>query len=155
MIPKDIFYNVVKFTPLISIDLILENSEKKLLLGWRTNSPAKNTWFVPGGRILKDETLDNAFVRISENELGIKFTMNEAEFLGVYEHNYPHENFFEENSFSTHYIVLGFRIKVNTLINLPLGQHKDYKWSTSDEILNDTDVHENVKNYFRKTKGIR
>lgn len=45
------FATVVRSTPLISIDLIVENERGEFLLGKRTNRPAQGFWFVPGGRV--------------------------------------------------------------------------------------------------------
>ncbi len=55
---KDTFTKVIDCTPLISIDLVIENSSSEILLGYRNNRPAKGYWFVPGGRILKDESMN-------------------------------------------------------------------------------------------------
>ena len=43
---------------------------RKILLGKRKNPPAKNFFFVPGGRIFKSELKKHAFKRILKNELG-------------------------------------------------------------------------------------
>ncbi len=69
-----LFKTIVANTPLISIDFIIRNSEGKALLGQRQNRPAQNFWFVPGGRIFKDESFENAFKRISLEELGKEFS---------------------------------------------------------------------------------
>ena len=53
------FENVIKKTPMIAIDLCITD-ENKILLGKRINPPAKNYYFVPGGRIRKSETIKNA-----------------------------------------------------------------------------------------------
>lgn len=47
------FATVVRSTPLISIDLIVENAHGEFLLGKRLNRPAQGYWFVPGGRVQK------------------------------------------------------------------------------------------------------
>ena len=52
------FTTIIKSTPLVSIDLIVRNIEDNVLLGKRTNRPAQGCWFVPGGRVLKDEHFD-------------------------------------------------------------------------------------------------
>ena len=44
---------VIRLAPLVAIDLIIENDYGQVLLGLRTNEPAKGYWFVPGGRIQK------------------------------------------------------------------------------------------------------
>ena len=132
----DDFKQVIKNTPLISIDLIIENPEGEILLGWRNNAPAKGYWFVPGGRILKDEHFEDAFKRIVKTETGTDFSREESDFLGIYEHIYPNENALGDNSFGTHYIVIAYRIKLTeSLENLPNEQHTDYWWASLDDVL--------------------
>ncbi len=139
--------NIVKLTPLISIDLVIENRDNRFLLGYRTNRPAKGTWFVPGGRILKDETLADAFRRLAQVELGSSLEINSAQFLGVYEHFYS-DNFKDTES-TTHYVVLGYKIEITKpLENLPKEQHQDYRWFTKDELCSHEEVHQNTKAYF-------
>ena len=58
------FVDVVRNTPLVSIDLIISDPMGAILMGWRNNEPAKDTWFVPGGRIRKNERIAEAFERI-------------------------------------------------------------------------------------------
>lgn len=145
----DAFMQVVQNAPLISIDLLVYNESNEVLLGWRKNLPAKDCWFVPGGRIHKDETIREAFARISESETGLRLDILGAEFHGVYEHLYPGENFADQPGFGTHYIVLAFEIKpVQAGIPLPKEQHVQYCWMPIPELLASPDVHWNVKNYF-------
>ena len=61
---KENFQTVIASTPLISIDLIIKNSQGEYLLGYRNNKPAQDYWFVPGGRILKDESKSDAYTRL-------------------------------------------------------------------------------------------
>src|SRR5580692_10716108 len=83
-----VFAQVVRNTPLISIDLVLRDPMGAVLVGHRTFEPAKGYWFVPGGRIGKLETLDEAFARIITEETGIGVSRQDARLLGVYEHFY-------------------------------------------------------------------
>src|SRR4051812_34704120 len=106
---KDEFLAVVERAPLVSIDLIVRNSEGQVLLGFRKNQPGKNSWFVPGGRIRKYESIDAAFRRISEEELMHVQSIEDARFLGIFQHLYP-TNFAEEAGFGTHYIVLAYEL---------------------------------------------
>ena len=85
---KDTFSTVIENAPLISIDLVVKNSEDKILLGQRVNKPAKNSWFVPGGRIYKDEKIEDAFQRITKDEIGKIYKIDNAKFKGVYQHFY-------------------------------------------------------------------
>src|SRR4026207_2429248 len=99
--PQD-FERVVRFTPLVSIDIIVRSKDGRVLLGRRKNEPARNSFFVPGGRITKNETLGAAFKRITAGELGVQMELGQARFIGVYEHIYK-ENVFGKEGFGTHY----------------------------------------------------
>jgi len=69
-IDKKHVLEIIEATPLVSIDLVIRNPSNKVLLGKRNNRPAMGYWFVPGGRIFKNETINQALKRISEVELG-------------------------------------------------------------------------------------
>lgn len=146
---KSAFAHIVKNTPLISIDLIIENQAGEYLLGLRNNRPARGYWFVPGGRIRKDECIEEAFLRITKDELGPAYPINNAELSGVYEHFYD-DNVFEDESFGTHYVVLGYRLMVSEIAieALPKVQHQVYQWFTPDAIMRSALVHKNTKAYF-------
>ena len=142
---KNDFSSVIKNTPLISIDLIVKNSKEEVLLGKRINEPAKGSWFVPGGRIFKDETLDEAFSRIAREELGLDLQRDKSKFYGIYEHFY--ENSVFSDDFGTHYVVLAHEFITNDDLRLN-DQHEEYRWFGMDEILNTKEIHKYTKNYF-------
>ena len=105
------FATVVRSTPLVSLDFIAENSRGEFLLGKRTNRPAQGYWFVPGGRVQKDETLEAAFERLTMAELGLRLPITAGQFYGVWQHFY--DDNFSGTDFTTHYVVLGFRFRVS------------------------------------------
>lgn len=142
------FTNIIAATPLISIDLIVENTKGEVLLGYRSNRPAKGYWFVPGGRILKDELMESAFKRLTLTELGMLFELRQAEFLGPYEHFYKDYVFGE--GVSTHYIALGYKLVCDIdLSTLPNVQHNQYKWFHKTSMLENDEVHEHCKWYLK------
>jgi colanic acid biosynthesis protein WcaH len=147
-LPDETFKSVIQHTPLISIDLIVRNEQGEVLLGKRVNAPAKGYWFVPGGRVRKNETLDDAFVRLVKEELGIEsgITRADAKFLGVFEHFYDDCVF--ENNITTHYIVLAYNIFINKNIKPNLTQHSSYKWLIESDICLDNSIHLFTKEYF-------
>ncbi|HDR2752660.1 TPA: GDP-mannose mannosyl hydrolase [Enterobacter asburiae] len=141
------FATVVRSTPLISIDLIVENERGEFLLGKRTNRPALGYWFVPGGRVQKDETLTSAFERLTLAELGLRLPQSVGQFYGVWQHFY--DDNFSGADFTTHYVVLGFRLKVNQAdLRLPDAQHDDYRWHKPEALLASDNVHDNSRAYF-------
>ena len=136
-LPDETFKSIIQHTPLISIDLIVRNEQGHVLLGKRVNAPAKGYWFVPGGRVRKNETLDDAFVRLVREELGIEsgVTRADAKFLGVFEHFYD-DNVFNDK-FETHYIVLAYELNVKRMeINEIYSQHQDYIYLNTNEKIN-------------------
>ncbi len=148
MLNIDVFEKIVKFTPLISIDLIVKNDKDKILLGKRNNRPAKGFWFVPGGRVLKDEPLSTAFHRLIKEELNIEKSCIESEFIGVYQHFY--DDNFTKKQFSTHYIVLAYTIRLNSLTShFPNDQHSLYQWFSEKELLKSNEVHKYTKWYVQ------
>lgn len=144
---KQTFQTVVAHTPLISLDLIVENINGQVLLGQRLNKPAQGYWFVPGGRVLKDETMAYAFSRLTKEELGVELQLSDATLIGPFEHFY-NDNF-SGDDFGTHYVVLGYRIQLDILLNkLPKEQHGYYQWVDVTTLLNANDVHRHTKLYF-------
>lgn len=119
----------------------------EILLGQRLNRPAQGYWFVPGGGVCKDETLEAAFARLTQAELGVRLPLAAGTFYGVWQHFYD-DNFSGED-FSTHYIVLGFRLRVaESDLRLPDAQHGSYRWLTPEQLLAGDNVHENSRAYF-------
>lgn len=141
------FLGVVAQTPLVSIDLLVVDRSRRLLLGRRRNEPACGFWFVPGGRICKGETFAAAFARISAAELGQEMELGAAAAAGVFEHFY-HENFARVPGITTHYVVLAWRLSVDERrLSLPEEQHSAYRWVTADELAADETIHRYTRDY--------
>tara|TARA_Y100000746_G_C15125348_1_gene294358 strand:- start:16 stop:495 length:480 start_codon:yes stop_codon:yes gene_type:complete len=143
------FTTVIDSTPLVSIDLVIINENNEALLGKRLNRPAKGFWFVPGGRILKNEQLSNAFQRLTLDELGKQYLIENAKLLGPYDHFYTDCAF--NDNVSTHYVAIAYILKVNScdLAGLPIAdQHSMYKWLPIEDIIKSTEVHQHTQWYF-------
>lgn len=146
------FRTIVASTPLISIDFFIQNNAGEVFLGRRVNRPAQGLWFVPGGRILKNETLDTAFRRLSQEELGNPFERSDSRLLGVYEHFYEDTVFDESDETSgTHYVVLAYHLLLDSNDKLHPGnsQHNFYHWWTLDEAQTSKEIHSNTSIYFK------
>lgn len=146
----DDFAHVVRLTPLVAIDLIVRRPDGRVLVGRRKHEPARGTWFVPGGRITKNETMAAAFRRLTREELGAEHQIARARFLGAYEHFYR-TNRLRRPGFGTHYITLGYELKLSLPnATLPQAQHDEYAWMTPAQLLRAPDVHANTKRYLRR-----
>ncbi len=154
MLDRKEFLKIVENTPLVSIDLIVRNDRDEVLLGKRNNAPAMGYWFVPGGRIMKSESLSQAFERIVFTELGGSFDIGSSRLIGVFEHHYADN--LANDTFGTHYIAMGMQLNIaEQLPDLPLQQHTEYQWMAVDVLLNNSQVHQNTKDYFIASQGLR
>ena len=144
----EVFKTVIENTPLVSVDLIVMH-EGRVLLGRRVNRPAKGYWFTLGGRVLKNERIKDAIVRIAHMELGTELTSS-PRFIGVFEHLYDDSIF---DAVSTHYVNLAYEVELSDLKELPTAQHSDYQWFDLDVLMQSEEVHPYVKDYFTPEKG--
>jgi colanic acid biosynthesis protein WcaH len=147
---KKTYLQIVKHTTLVSVDLIIFDEEDKVLVGKRKNNPAKNTYFVPGSRIYKSETVKTSIPRVCKYELGVE--LNNPVFRGVYEHEY--KNNFDNNDFGTHYINFAYSFHINNKMKKKIqnsvffDQHFDVCWMNVCELLERHDVHHICKTHF-------
>ena len=146
MLDSKTFKTVINSTPLISIDLLVKK-DNKILLGKRINKPAQGYLFSIGGRVYKNESIQQATARIAKTELNIELKLT-PKFAGVFEHFYNDGIY---KGVSTHYINLAYEVDINNeMLNLPTEQHNEYQWLSIDELLKSKQVHKYVKDYFRK-----
>lgn len=140
---------VIRLAPLVSIDLIIRDPENRVLLGLRTNEPAKGYFFVPGGIILKDEPLPDAFARIMQREINQPGMLEQATMIGVFDHFY-HTNRAGDPGYGTRYVVLAHEVRLPDISGIaPDRQHSELSWWTEADLMNSERVHENTKAYFR------
>ena len=149
------FSTAVAALPLVSTDWVITNPDGQLLLGWRSNAPARGWWFTPGGRIRKNEPLVQAFQRVGHDELGLvpdflTSTVCKARLMGAWDH------FFSESSFSptvsTHYVNLPHWLPLSWAeveqLKLPVGvQHAAWQWMALSDAANNPVVHPYVQLY--------
>lgn len=138
------FIDLVKNGPLVSIDFNILNEHDESLFLYRLTPPASNYFFTPGGRIFKNEPINNAISRILNDELNlsIKDALS-IKFIKVNEHFYTDSAV--SNSISTHYVNLLYEINVIkdslTSLDREFNDHKDLVWIAKDEIKK-YDIHE-------------
>lgn len=142
------FAHIVRHAPLVSIDLIIKDPQGMALLGLRENEPARGSYFAPGGVIRKNETIKDAFSRILLAEIGCQGSIDDARFMGVFEHFYE-RNRFGDPGFGTHYVVLGYEITFDPRPQVTVdSQHSAAVWMSATEIVSSGMVHPYTKAYF-------
>ncbi|MFC1600462.1 NUDIX domain-containing protein [Patescibacteria group bacterium] len=82
---REDFLRSLELSPRLTVELLVENPQGKLLLLKREDPPFKGHWHLPGGFLIKDETFRECISRLSKEELGINFTSVYAEKLGLFE----------------------------------------------------------------------
>jgi len=159
MISTSEFITVIENAPLVSVDLLVHNNKKQILVGKRVNNPAQGYWFVPGGRIRKNEPLQEAVIRLMKGELGVDHFSGSYTISGIYDHFYD-TCFYPINPLitSTHYVSIGVNIELNEKdinIDVFLQQHSQHQWMFPNEIMNDEMVHPYTKDFMEySTYGI-
>ena len=146
MLDNITFKTVVENTPLISIDLCLLCGDQ-LLLGRRTNDPLRDEWFTPGGRIHKNETWQDALLRIVEAELGLRgIAVEDFSLMGMWDHFY--NNSALDQDISTHYVNLPHYAAFKSKPQITLDdQHGEFKWFDLSVVSNDQKFHLYMRNY--------
>ena len=89
------------------------------LLGKRVNKPAQGYFFSTGSRINKNETINNAMVRIAKNELNVELK-SLPKFIGVFEHFYDDSIY---RDVSTHSLNLAYEYEMEETLNLTTEQY--------------------------------
>ena len=69
-IPEKVWKRIRRSLPIPCVDIIVENDEGAIFLGWRIIEPYVNVWALPGGRVLRGERLEDSAKRIlAKNDL--------------------------------------------------------------------------------------
>ena len=146
MLAAKTFKVVIESTPLVSIDLCLV-CKGQILLGKRPNEPLKGRWFTPGGRILKNESWQDALLRIAEVELGLSGIAVEGfSLMGMWDHFYSNSAL-DQNT-STHYVNLPHYAEFKSKPQIALdNQHGEFKWFDLSVVADDEKFNPYMRNY--------
>lgn len=69
-LPEDVFLFVSGITPLVNVDLLIRDEERRTLLTWRDDGYYPAGWHVPGGIIRYKETASDRIHAVAATELG-------------------------------------------------------------------------------------
>lgn len=144
-IPDDVWRDIVEHVPIPSVDLLVVTDDS-LLLAKRQNEPAKGEWFVPGGRVQKGESLEEAVHRVAKAELGVDVVIIDE--LGGYNHMYETADVADAGG--KHYVAHGYVVRPKSdQVNLD-EQHSEAKYFALDAL---PSVHPNVAAYIDDLKS--
>ncbi|AKM77841.1 MAG: hypothetical protein UY31_C0059G0001, partial [Candidatus Wolfebacteria bacterium GW2011_GWE1_48_7] len=69
-LPDEIFYYISETTPLINVDLLIQDEKGRTLLAWRDDQYAGKGWHIPGGIIRFKETFETRIKKVAKSEIG-------------------------------------------------------------------------------------
>jgi len=81
-IPEDLYKRILACMPIPCVDIVIFHDGKALLVK-RVEEPFKGEWWLPGGRILKGESLEDAARRKAKEETGLDVEIMKK--IGSYE----------------------------------------------------------------------
>jgi ADP-ribose pyrophosphatase YjhB (NUDIX family) len=90
-LPLEEFNYIYGKVPRLCVDLVISAGEEIVLI-LRDINPGKGLWHLPGGTVLKGETLSEAITRIAAGETGL--TVSSPIFKGIMEFTDPENPFF-------------------------------------------------------------
>jgi ADP-ribose pyrophosphatase YjhB (NUDIX family) len=70
-LPEELFFYISRTTPLVNVDLLIKDENKRTLLSWRDDKYCGNGWHLPGGIVRFKETLETRVKKVAETEIGI------------------------------------------------------------------------------------
>ncbi len=77
-IEQKLYDTIRQQLPILCVDILILNESKQFLLTKRRQSPAKDSWWFPGGRVHKCETITEAAKRKGREELGVDLEISDT-----------------------------------------------------------------------------
>jgi len=75
-LPEEVFLLVSRITPLVNVDLLIQNKSEGTLLSWRQDGLCPAGWHIPGGIIRFKEKIEDRIKAVAKNELGAEVTFD-------------------------------------------------------------------------------
>lgn len=106
-LPEEVFLLISRLTPLVNVDLLIQDEQRRTLLTWRDDGCFPAGWHVPGGIIRFLEPEAERVRAVARGELGAEVDF-EAAPLAINEIIKPHQRA------RAHFISLLFRCRLLT-----------------------------------------
>lgn len=123
-IPDDLYREIHACLPILCVDVVVCDEQGRFVLIKRKNNPERGKWWIPGGRVLKNERVVAAARRKLREELGIANA--DWSMLGAYD-------YLEENGYyhgiSAHMYSVVFRAEVKSSVTITTDAHAaEWRW---------------------------
>ena len=103
-LPEELFLFVSSLTPLVNVDLLIQDERNRTLLTWRDDAFYGAGWHVPGGIIRYQERAQDRMKKVADEERGCLITAEPTPALVV-------ESFFERRQ-RGHFVSLLYRCRL-------------------------------------------
>ncbi len=111
--------------PIVCVDALIINEKKEYLLVKRKNEPLKNKFWMVGGRLQKNELIEEGIKRKLKEEVNIEVGL--IKYLGHFEEFF--KNTEQKINGNFHSISFVFLVFVNSKIKIDIdNQSLKYKW---------------------------
>ena len=67
-LPEDLFLYTTTITPMINVDLLVQNKKGEILMSWRDDMCGRG-WHIPGGIIRYKEAIRTRIIKVGQTEL--------------------------------------------------------------------------------------
>ena len=127
-IEEELYKKICISMPILCVDVLL-TFEGKFLLVKRNESPLKNIFWVPGGRVFHKEKLKDALSRILRRETGVnlKETDNVTSIMGITEMIFENSKL-SNSTYHTPAIIYLIKLKSRPTISLD-NTSSEFIWS--------------------------
>ncbi len=117
------YCSILDVMPISCVDVIIQHESKILLIHRKKSEDMGDLWWIPGGRIHKNETFENAVKRKAVTETGLQ--------VHVLKKCNSYEGFYESKKCDsgTHFITTVYITKPVKLTEIKIDHTADdYKW---------------------------
>ena len=149
-IPLGLYKKFVSLMPICCVDIVFR-ADGKLHLFKRAYEPAKNEWWIIGGRVLKGELLRDAAIRKVKEEVGVNGKI--INMIGIYETFFNTSRFNAKNKSNTHSLSVCFLVEPKKK-NFKLKLNEEYTdFKTIEKI--DKNLHPYIRSVLRDSGVIK
>ena len=126
-LPDEIFFFATRITPMVNVDLLIQNDRNETLLTWRGGSYYSPGWHIPGGIVRLRESMYDRIDQVAKDELGALVTYNSNPIVVNEIIRLP------DRINRTHFISFLFKAKLSSSLNQDLqfknSTPEDGQWS--------------------------
>jgi len=148
------YSTIIKSVPICTVDIVIFNQDlNKVLLFKRENKPMQGVYFTAGGRLFKNESLEECAVRQAKTELGLDISKSDIKPAGFVNEIFE-DSAFGDINYHTLNCFFSYILKPNTELKFD-PQHKTFDWFSIDDASLNEFVKYRIEKCLQVEKEIR